>query len=297
MNNNSFDIQQDAINWDDTDLTNLTNKIKEGVKGVKKIMHKDQINNIEAKDNWFKVNRQVFYNYDLTKKPELLCFFLWLVSKAFFEPTEYDGRIWERGEGFVGSGEALAKFSWLTPRKYRTLVQQLNKCHFATSKATNKGTEFLILNYNKYQGSDKQSDRPNDKQNDKQPTTIKNDNNYLKKKEKYIKRNRILEITKNSVSDYEIILGVYYFELRISFKSVEELKSKVLEDNKVFSREIKAISSLKLEEYQPIMANLSQKGELTLDNVVQYIQQKSVKQGEKVDELRQDLVDKLGFDF
>jgi len=176
---------ENKINWDDDKLISLA-KNSQSVfndKKVKKMYRKDQMDYEDGSKNWFKLNRQAFNNYDLTKNPELFIFFLWLVSKAFFEPMEYRGRIWQKGEGFCGNKEVLAKFPWLTRQKYRSLFKLIEKCNFATIKPTHIGTEFIILNYSKYQGGEDKSNQPTNQPTNQPPTTIKNYKNYIRNKE------------------------------------------------------------------------------------------------------------------
>ena len=121
-------------------------------------------------------------------------------------------------------------------------------------------------------------------------------NNFNNKKLK-IKKENIRKYFENSVSVFEIVLADYYFEKKMEFENEDELKRQVSNDSKRFARELSVVSKLKQEEYLPIMANVSQHEELTLDACVRYINQDSIKQDKKQAELKGELADKLGFDF
>lgn len=101
------------------------------------------------------LDRGIYNNEKLCSNIKTMTIFIWLISKAFFADTEKNGRNWKRGEGFVGVNEAIRKFPEITRQNYRTALQSLNKWQMLTSKSTNQGTEYFILNYDKYQSFEK----------------------------------------------------------------------------------------------------------------------------------------------
>ncbi len=252
----------------------------------------------EKKAGFIVLSRDILQS-SVWSNPSLLQFYIYCIMRASFKDKylflSNEKVAIKRGQ-FVTSISNLAKELRLTPKKTRGRLNALKQSSKLASKGTNKYTLITVIDYDYWQGEGQAKGQAKGKTEGKQRATSNNVNN-VNNKEKYKKKKKIDSYFEKSVSVFEKVLGVFYFERNLKFENLGELKKRVLEDNQAFTREIKVISGLKLEEYQPIMANLSQKGELTLSNVVQYIQQKSAKQGEKVDELRQDLVDKLGFDF
>ena len=84
----------------------------------------------------------------------------YLVGNANFRESWHDGEKCERGQLFVGRRK-LAEVWQVSEQTVRTILSNLEKDGFLTSRPTNKGRVITILNYGIYQ-SDEESRQPED---------------------------------------------------------------------------------------------------------------------------------------
>ena len=105
----------------------------------------------------------------------------WLVVKANYEESWYNGDKIGRGQLFVGL-KYLSKEWKVGMRVVRTILDHLEADGFLTSKSTSKGRVLSICNYDTYQMVEVADRQANRQATDKQPTTSKN----IKKKRIYI---------------------------------------------------------------------------------------------------------------
>lgn len=105
--------------------------------------------------------------------------FIHCLIRANWKEGSWRGIRYERGQ-FITSFPSLAKETGLTIRQVRTALDHLITTGEVTDKKIHKGRIITVVNFDKYQGSDRQ----NDKQNDRQTTDKRqaNDNRYKKYK-------------------------------------------------------------------------------------------------------------------
>lgn len=121
--------------------------------------------------------------------------FLHCLIKANWRDGSWRGIKYKRGQ-FITSFPSLAKETGLTIREIRTALAHLKATGEVTDKKIHKGRIITVVNYDEYQGSDRQNDRQNDTQNDRQTTGKRqaNDSRY----KKYKNNKEVEEINKAS---------------------------------------------------------------------------------------------------
>lgn len=95
--------------------------------------------------------------------------FLHCLIKANWRDGSWRGIKYKRGQ-FITSFPSLAKETGLTIREIRTALAHLKATGEVTDKKIHKGRIITVVNYDEYQGSDRQNDRQNDTQSDRQTT-------------------------------------------------------------------------------------------------------------------------------
>ena len=89
--------------------------------------------------------------------------FLHCLIKANWRDGSWRGIKYKRGQ-FITSFPSLAKETGLTIREIRTALAHLKATGEVTDKKIHKGRIITVVNYDEYQGSDRQNDRQNDRQ-------------------------------------------------------------------------------------------------------------------------------------
>ncbi len=117
-------------------------------------------------EGWVKVYRKIKESRSVSRGIEYLGAMVWLVLNANHTDGWHNGMECKRGQVFVGR-EMLAKRWKITERAVRTILSNLEKDEFMTSRTTNKGTVITICKYDSYQSIEEK----NDQQNDQQPTS------------------------------------------------------------------------------------------------------------------------------
>lgn len=105
--------------------------------------------------------------------------FVYCLLRANHASTKWRGIEIDRGQ-FLTSLDTLAKETGLTVRQVRTALDKLKSTGELTSKVTNKNRLISVVNFERYQGVDKQSVSQltgKRQTNDKQVTTDNNNNN------------------------------------------------------------------------------------------------------------------------
>ncbi len=100
--------------------------------------------------------------------------FLHCLLKANFKTKKYQSNTVKRGS-FVTSLDSLSKETGLTVRQIRTALEHLITTGELTSNSSNKNRIITVVNYEKYQDTDKQNDKQmtsNRQSSDNQPTTV-----------------------------------------------------------------------------------------------------------------------------
>ena len=100
--------------------------------------------------------------------------FLHCLLKANFKTKKYQNNTIKRGS-FVTSINKLSEETGLTVRQVRTALEHLTSTGELTSSSSNKNRIITVVNYDLYQGTDKQNDKQmtSDRQaSDKQATTV-----------------------------------------------------------------------------------------------------------------------------
>ena len=82
----------------------------------------------------------------------------WLVGNANFFDGWADGQRCGRGQLYIGRAD-LARVWKVSEQTVRTILRNLEKDGFVTSKSTSKGTIVTVSNYNTYQ-SEEERDQP-----------------------------------------------------------------------------------------------------------------------------------------
>lgn len=109
----------------------------------------------------------------------------WLVVKANYEESWYNGDKIGRGQLFVGL-KYLSKEWKVGIQSVRTILLNLNADGFLTSKSTNKGTILTICNYDTYQMVDADIQQANQQTGNKRVTSNQQTGNNFQE-EKNIK--------------------------------------------------------------------------------------------------------------
>lgn len=110
--------------------------------------------------------------------------FITCLLAANHKERNWQGMKIERGQ-FVSSFDSLSKKTGLSIQSVRTSIEKLKKSQNLTIKTTNKFSVLTVVNYDKYQSSDKQptNNTTNEQQTtNKQSITNNNDNNVNKYK-------------------------------------------------------------------------------------------------------------------
>lgn len=82
--------------------------------------------------------------------------FIHLLLKANWKDAKWQGKIIKRGQ-LVTSIPSLCNALALTPREVRTALEHLCDTHEIDRQTTSKYSVITVLNYDKYQGSDRQT--------------------------------------------------------------------------------------------------------------------------------------------
>jgi DNA-binding PadR family transcriptional regulator len=98
----------------------------------------------------------------------------WLVGNANLYDRWADGQKCERGQLYIGRAD-LARVWKVSEQTVRTILKNLEKDGFLTSKSTNKGTIVTVSNYNTYQSVEERNQPAN------QPATNQQDFENRKK--------------------------------------------------------------------------------------------------------------------
>lgn len=139
---------------------------------------------------WRKIQDWEWYD-----DPPVLCFFIFCLTSAAYEPTTYKGEDVGTGE-FITDLNRISSKTGLTIRQIRTAIEKLTKTGEIDTQATNKRTLIKVRNYAEYQAvdnsgatskrqaNDTQSDTHSDTQSDKRPSLYRKEKR--RKKKEYI---------------------------------------------------------------------------------------------------------------
>ncbi len=154
---------------------------------------------------WIKLHRQIL-EWEWSDCPKTFCLFIHLLLKANFEPSKYHGYEIPVGSLVFGR-KAFSSSTGLSEQKIRTSLNRLEKSNEVTIKITNKFSIISMVNWKKYQLDNLQVTN-NQPTTNQQLTTLKEDNNIIKKesiilgvvtpKQKNTKGNRLEKYLKDS---------------------------------------------------------------------------------------------------
>lgn len=99
--------------------------------------------------NWIKDHRKVL-DWEWFTDVNTAHLFRYLCLKASFKDTSYRGKPVKRGTLFLAAS-AISVETGLSLRQIRTSVKKLESTNNIKTQATNQGTHFEIVNYDKYQ--------------------------------------------------------------------------------------------------------------------------------------------------
>ena len=101
--------------------------------------------------------------------PNTLSLFIYLLLKANFKDSEFQGKVIRRGQ-LVTSLPKLCQATGQSTRQVRDSLKHLETTGEVTGYSTNRYRIITVVKYDEYQTSDRQSDRQNDRQTDRQMT-------------------------------------------------------------------------------------------------------------------------------
>ena len=114
--------------------------------------------------------------------------FIHCLLKANFKTVRYRKNTVKKGS-FITSLESLSKETGLTIRQTRTALEHLISTGEVTSKSSSKNRIITVVNYDKYQDTDKRNDKQTTSRrqtSDKQPTTVEERKKYMYLLRRYI---------------------------------------------------------------------------------------------------------------
>jgi len=115
---------------------------------------------------YIKVYRKII-NWGWYKNPATKDIYLHLLFIANWKPGEWEGYSYDRGQ-VITSLQSLANETGWSVRNVRTALKHLKSTGEIKEDVDNKVRIITLVNYEKYQNSDKQSDKASDKQSDRQ---------------------------------------------------------------------------------------------------------------------------------
>jgi hypothetical protein len=204
---------------------------------------------------WRKIKETAFY-----KKPLICHLANHLVMSANIKDTEtiFNGSPFmvKRGQCIVGR-KKLAEETGLSEQEIRTALQSLNKCHFVTSKSTNRYTLITVTKYEKYQPN-QPADQPAEQPAINQPSTTSKEVKKERKNTYNKNENQIIQIfpeVEQVVEHYKLVYGI-----KTLSRQTENVRAArdLLKDyglNKVLQA-INIAHEASGEEYAPMIGNL-----------------------------------------
>lgn len=135
------------------------------------------------------INRKIL-SWEWYKDVNTYKLFTHLIYKANYEDSMYRGIKVLRGQIYTGLD--LLKFeTGLTMQQTRTAIKKLISTNDITSKTTNKYRLITVLNYNKYQLTNKHINKQYNKQNDQSSTSTLTPSKELKETKEVNKNNKV----------------------------------------------------------------------------------------------------------
>lgn len=140
-------------------------------------------------DGWVKLHRQML-NWEWYDDTNTKCLYLHCLLRANHSDTQWRGTEIKRGQ-FITSLESLSKELGLTVSQIRTSIKKLISTSELASKSQAKSRIITVVNYDQYQGNDKQASslvasksQANRKvvatdKNDKKKKNVNNDKNNI----------------------------------------------------------------------------------------------------------------------
>jgi hypothetical protein len=160
---------------------------------------------------FIKLNRQIL-NWEWYDDIPIRLTFFHLLLKANWEDKNWKGIEIKRGQILTGSIETPKEIG-ITRPQFRRAIKLLKRTNEITTKATNKNTLVTIVNYDKFQDSEKEKTNKKtinttnkEPSKDHQKTTTKEDNNIITKEIKKRESEKSLtplEIIKSDLSFWE----------------------------------------------------------------------------------------------
>jgi hypothetical protein len=205
-----------------------------------------------------------------TKHPaEWLKIWLWIILNASHKENEN----LKRGELFTNY-KKIQEQNNVTRGQVDAFFRVFRRGKKLTTRKTTRGLYIFILNYDKYQNLNNFERHEKRKINDTKTTLYNKNEQELKKKEN-IKRKKNLDFEKlpkhyleklRSKNKSERVLTMFYVFTGY-FGDFWELGVKIRGDLLTFYTEIEAIKKVPDDKIKEIMANLSDKNQLTIPNI------------------------------